>query len=330
MSNQGVLVIAETKDGKLAGITKEALAVAAHLVKSGVGGKVTALALGTHTEATAKDLVAHGAADVYTFENTELARYQPDAYMQVAEKTIATVNPKVVLMGQTDAGRDLLPKLGLKHKGSVTPDAVELSYAGDKLTSSKPVYGGNARSTFVSGAAMHFAAIRAKAFEAAHKNDAHHGNVHKLDVHLDQAKIKVKVTDVKKQESTGIRLEDAPVVVAGGRGLGGPDPFKKLEDLAKILGGAVGASRAVCDAGWLPATYQVGLTGKTVTPDLYIAVAISGASQHMAGCSGSKVLVAINKDKDSNIFKEARYGVVGDWNEILPSFIDMCRELRGS
>ena len=330
MSNQGVLVIAETKDGKLAGVTKEALAIGAKLAHGGVGGKVSALAIGTGTDAIAKELIAHGASDVYTFENADLAKYQPDAYIQVAEKAIATVHPKVVLMGQTDSGRDLLPKLGLKHHGSVTPDCVELGFADGKLTSAKPVYGGNARSIFASGAAMHFAAIRAKAFEAAPRNDGHQGAVHKLDVHLDQAKVKVKVTEVKKQESTGIRLEDAAVVVSGGRGLGGPEPFKKLEELAKILGGAVGASRAVCDAGWLPATFQVGLTGKTVTPDLYIAVAISGASQHMAGCSGAKTIIAINKDKDSNIFKESRYGVVGDWNEVLPSFIEMCRELRGS
>jgi electron transfer flavoprotein alpha subunit len=119
-------------------------------------------------------------------------------------------------------------------------------------------------------------------------------------------------------------------VVSGGRGLGGPEPFEQLEDLAKILGGAVGASRAVCDAGWVPASLQIGLTGKTVTPDLYITIGISGASQHMAGCTGAKNIVSINKDKDCNMFKESRFGVTGAWEEVFPAFLEMCRELRGS
>jgi electron transfer flavoprotein alpha subunit len=139
--------------------------------------------------------------------------------------------------------------------------------------------------------------------------------------------IKARLVETVKGESEGVRLEDAHVVVSGGRGLGGPEPFQQLEDLARLLHGAVGASRAVCDAGWLPHSYQVGLTGKTITPDLYITVAISGASQHMAGCSASKHIVAINKDADANIFKSSSFGVVGDWNKVLPSFIEAVREL---
>jgi electron transfer flavoprotein alpha subunit len=135
------------------------------------------------------------------------------------------------------------------------------------------------------------------------------------------------VVDVVKEEAAGIKLEDARIVVSGGRGLGGPEPFQNLEKLAKLLGAAVGASRAAVDSGWVPANYQVGLTGKTITPDLYITIAISGASQHMAGCSGAKVIVAINKDAEANIFKEARYGVVGDWQKILPAFTEAVREL---
>ena len=126
----------------------------------------------------------------------------------------------------------------------------------------------------------------------------------------------------------GIRLEDANVIVSGGRGLGGPEPFSVLHDLANVLDGAVGASRAACDAGWVDHAYQVGLTGKSVSPEVYIAVGISGASQHMAGCSSSRAIVAINKDADSNIFKEARYGVVGDWEKVLPAFLDAVRNLK--
>ncbi len=127
-----------------------------------------------------------------------------------------------------------------------------------------------------------------------------------------------------------MKLEDAQIVVSGGRGLGGPEPFQGLEELAKLLGGAVGASRAAVDSGWVPPACQVGLTGKTITPDLYITVAISGASQHMAGCSGAKVIVAINKDPEANIFKEARYGVVGEWEKVLPALTETVRELTQS
>ena len=127
-----------------------------------------------------------------------------------------------------------------------------------------------------------------------------------------------------------MKLEDARVVVSGGRGLGGPEPFAALETLANLLGGAVGASRAAVDSGWVPSSYQVGLTGKTITPEVYITIAISGASQHMAGCSGAKVIVAINKDLESNIFKEARYGVVGDWEQVVPAFTEAVRELTQS
>ena len=133
--------------------------------------------------------------------------------------------------------------------------------------------------------------------------------------------------EVVNRKSDGVSLEDASVIVAGGRGLGGPEPFEQLQELADILGGAIGASRAVCDAGWLEHSYQIGLTGKTVTPDLYITVGISGASQHMAGCSGAKDVVAINKDEDANIFKTASFGVVGDWEKVLPAFIDKIKEL---
>ena len=141
------------------------------------------------------------------------------------------------------------------------------------------------------------------------------------------AQARSRVVDVVTEESEGIKLEEARIVVSGGRGLGGPEPFQDLEQLAKALGGAVGASRAAVDSGWVPSSYQVGLTGKTITPEVYITVAISGASQHMAGCSGAKVIVAINKDAEANIFKEARYGVVGDWKEIVPAFTEAVREL---
>ena len=148
-----------------------------------------------------------------------------------------------------------------------------------------------------------------------------------LEAGLDPEVIRSRLVETVRGEAEGMRLEDAPVVVSGGRGLGGPEPFQMLEELAQLLGGAVGASRAVCDAGWLDHSYQVGLTGKTISPDLYVTVGISGASQHMAGCSAAKQIVAINRDADANIFKSASFGVVGDWKNVMPSFIETVREL---
>ena len=149
-----------------------------------------------------------------------------------------------------------------------------------------------------------------------------------LSIDLSKA-VRVRFVERVEQASDGIRLEDASVVVSGGRGLGGPEAFEQLEQLAALMGGAVGASRAACDAGWVPSSYQVGLTGKTVTPNLYIAVGISGASQHMAGCSNARTIVAINKDTGANIFKDAQFGVAGEWEKVLPAFMEQLHELLG-
>ena len=171
------------------------------------------------------------------------------------------------------------------------------------------------------------AVIRDKICEPSAHDSSRSVEVVTIKPNLDPSVIKARLIETVQSESEGVRLEDAAIVISGGRGLGGPGPFESLEELAKMLGGAVGASRAACDAGWLDHSYQVGLTGKTITPDVYITIGISGASQHMAGCSGAKQLVAINKDAEANIFKEANFGVVGDWKNVLPAFIETVREL---
>jgi electron transfer flavoprotein alpha subunit len=156
------------------------------------------------------------------------------------------------------------------------------------------------------------------------------GEVVKVSAGLQEADIRAKVINRVIAEVAGVKLEDAPIVVSGGRGIGGADGFKQLEELARLLKGAVGASRPPCDNGWIPDTVQVGLTGKIIAPEVYIAVAISGSSQHMSGCSGSKTIVAINKDKEANIFKYARFGAVGDWKKLLPAFTAKIKEMVAS
>jgi electron transfer flavoprotein alpha subunit len=190
------------------------------------------------------------------------------------------------------------------------------------------VYGGNAMARVTFPAAdPQIVVVRAKVFEPMEPDASRTAETQSIDVQLDASVVRARVVERVKGESEGIRLEDARIVVGGGRGMGGPDSFAQLEELAKILGGAVGASRAVCDAGWMPHNYQIGLTGKTISPEIYITVGTSGASQHMAGCSGSKHIVAINRDKDANIFDAASFGVVGEWQEVLPAFIETVREL---
>ena len=196
-----------------------------------------------------------------------------------------------------------------------------------KLLANRPVYGGNAVAVVSCNYTPQVAAVRPKVYEPLEPDAGRSGVTVSFPVDLDAGIARATLVDTVMEESEGIKLEDARIVVSGGRGLGGPDPFRDLEELAGLLGAGVGASRAAVDSGWVPASYQVGLTGKTITPDLYITVAISGASQHMAGCSGSKVIVAINKDAEANIFKEARYGVVGDWEKVLPALTETVREL---
>ncbi len=210
-------------------------------------------------------------------------------------------------------------------------DCVELSIDPETklLLQCRPVYGGNARAVFTCEAALpQMATVRLKAMSPLERDDSRKGEVVGVEAGLEPSVIRTRVVDKVKQEVAGSKLEDASVVIGGGRGIGGAEGFKQLEELAVALRGAVGATRPPADNGWVPATIQVGLTGKIITPDLYIAVAISGASQHMAGCSGSKNIVAINKDAEANIFKEARFGVVGDWKQVLPALTEKVKELR--
>jgi len=197
------------------------------------------------------------------------------------------------------------------------------------LLATRPAYGGNARAVNVVRANPQIATVRAKSQDPLERDDARQGQVTKVPAAIDAAAVRLKVTDRKGMPAEGVRLEDADVVVSGGRGLGGPDNFGVIEELAQVLGGAVGASRAVCDLGWRPVSEQVGLTGKVVSPTLYIAVAISGASQHMAGCSGSKNIVAINKDADANIFKAARFGIVEDYSKVMKPLIEAVKAEKG-
>jgi electron transfer flavoprotein alpha subunit len=323
----GILVFGEaTEDGKLAPVTVELLGVARRLN----AGTVTCALLGAGVEGLAKECLAFGADKVIVVDDPLLEIYQGDAYLPPAERICKEADPAIILIGQTMMGRDLAPRLAQRLNTAVAMDCVAVEMQGDKLVADRPCYGGAARAKYTFHTMPQIVTIRVKAQEPLQRDDSRQGEVVKQQAGLDPSAVRTKVIDRRKEKAEGVRLEDAAVVVSGGRGLGGPEGFKPLEELAEILGGAVGASRAVCDLGWYPVAHQVGLTGKVVTPDLYIAVGISGASQHMAGISSVKNIVAINKDPDATIFKASRFAVVGDWKEIIPPFIEKVKELKSS
>jgi electron transfer flavoprotein alpha subunit len=328
--NKGVLIIAEFVNGTLSPIARELLGSGRKLAND-LAEDLSAVLIGSGVAGLAGEAISAGADKVYIVDDPLLKDYRTDSYVSVAEKVIKQVNPRVILAGQTTIGRDLAPRLAFRLNTAITMDCIELSIdsATKQLLQTKPVYGGNARAIFTGESLPQMATIRAKAMSALIPDSSRKGEVITIQAGLDAGAIRTNVLQTVVQDVEGIKLEDASVVVSGGRGIGNPEGFKQLEALAKVLRGAMGASRPPCDNGWVPETIQVGLTGKIVSPEVYIAVAISGSSQHLAGCSGSKNIIAINRDADANIFKEARFGVVGDWKKIIPPFTAKVKELLG-
>ena len=324
----GVMVFGEIIEGKLAAVTTELLGCGRKLAGD-LGQELSVVLAGSGVNTYAQDAVKYGADKVYIVDDPILANYQTESYLAVMEKLVKQVNPQVILLSQNDIGRDLAPRLAFRLGTAATMDCIGVAIdpATKKLLPTKPVYGGNARAVYTYETDPQVATVRAKAVSALEPDSSRQGEIISVPAGLDPSAFKAKTVQKVKEEVKGVKLEDAPVIVSGGRGIGGPDGFKELAEIASMLKGAVGASRPACDSAWMPDTSQVGLTGKIVSPDLYIAVAISGASQHMAGCSGAKVIVAINKDPEANIFKEARYGVVGDWKKVLPAFKAKLKEL---
>jgi electron transfer flavoprotein alpha subunit len=324
----GVLVLGEVSGS----ITHELLGIGSSLAAA-LGEELSCVVLGSGIQGIARDLIAFGADKVYVVDDPLLKDYQADAYVAVMHRVCHDLRPAILLLGQTITGRDLAPRLAFRLQTGLATDCSELAIDATSrlLLQTRACYGGKVRATVVCPAARpQMATVRPKAMVPIDRDDSRTGEVVDLEAGIDASCVRTRIVDRAGEAVTGVRLEDARVVVAGGRGVGGADGFKQLDKLATILNGTVGASRAACDAGYAPASAQIGLTGKVVAPDLYVAVGISGASQHMTGCSGSKVIVAINKDPEANIFKEARYGVVGDFRQVLPSFTAMCRELLDS
>ena len=237
--------------------------------------------------------------------------------------------PQILILGQTSVGRDLAPMLAFRLDTLVTLDCVALSIDPDTklLLQTKPVYGGNAQATYTCDSYPQIATVRDKVMSSPESSDSKQGEVITLDAGLDPSAIRVRLLKRIKDAEEGVRLEEAQVIVSGGRGIGGAEGFDQLQELAVMLKGAVGASRPPCDNRWIAPSRQVGITGKIVSPDLYIAIALSGSIQHLSGCGQSKSIIAINNDPEASIFKYADFGVVGDWKKVLPTFKDKLKEL---
>ena len=324
---EGVLVIGEMAEGALVGVTQEMLG-AARKIADAQGGLVNLALFGTGAETLAQEGIQHGADLVYTEENPAFDEYLTDTWLQAAQTAVDFADPAVVLLGQTQVGRDLAPRLAFRLNTAVVMDVIEFEVSGDQIRWTRPCYGGNARAVVTVQTSPQIATIRQKSMDPLEADASRSGDTIPLAVELDQSQVRERLTGREQMESEGLRIEDADVVVSGGRGLGGPEGFQVVEELASVLGGAVGASRAACDLGWYPPSQQVGLTGKTVSPDLYIAVAISGASQHMAGMAGAKNVITINKDPESNMVKSSRYAIIGDYKQVLPALINEVKKLK--
>jgi electron transfer flavoprotein alpha subunit len=331
-AHKGVLVCGEIAEGRLAPITMELLGAGRQLA-DGLGEDLSILLMGSQAGGLGQEAIAYGADKVYVAEDSLLDHYNSDAYTQIAADLCRKVSPSVMLLGHTDIGCDLAPRLNGRLGGGLAMDCLAfcIDPATKLLVSTRPVFGGNAHATVVSRTARpQMATMRAKTVPPAERNDSRQGQTIPLESKVDPSTLKVKVIDRIREEVEGMKLEDAEVVVSGGRGIGGAKDFEMLRELAQVLGGAVGATRPACDEGWVPARLQVGQSGKVVSPKLYIAVALSGAMAHIAGCLGSKVIVAINKDREANIFSIARFGIVADYREVLPALTAKLRELRSA
>ncbi|MEA3320989.1 MAG: electron transfer flavoprotein subunit alpha/FixB family protein [Bacillota bacterium] len=308
-----VLTLAEVRDSALRNVSFEAIAAGKTVAE---GGEVVSVLVGEGVGSLAQELIAYGADRVVTIEHANLKAYTSDGYSQALMAVIDSENPEGIIFGHTALGKDLSPKLASKLNSGLISDATEVEEVGGNLVFTRPIYSGKAFEKKIVTDGVIFATVRPNNIASLEKDESRSGDVSSLDV--DVKDLRTIIKEVVRKATEGVDLSEAKVVVAGGRGVKSEEGFEPLKELADVLGAAVGASRGACDADYCDYSLQIGQTGKVVTPDLYIACGISGAIQHLAGMSNSKVIVAINKDPEANIFKVADYGIVGDLFEVVP------------
>ncbi len=317
-----VIVLGETRDSSLRNVSFEAVAAAKTVAE---GGEVIGVVFGESVAEAAKELIHYGADRVIVVENEQLKQYSSDGYTQALMAVIDQEAPEGIILGHTSLGKDLAPRVAGKLGSGLISDAIAVEEAGGNIVFTRPIYSGKAFEKRVVTDGIIFATIRPNNIDPLEHDASRSGDVQTLSVDIKDLRTVIK--EVLRKATEGVDLSEAKVIVAGGRGVKSAEGFGPLKELADVLGGAVGASRGACDADYCDYALQIGQTGKVVTPDLYIACGISGAIQHLAGMSNSKVIVAINKDPEANIFKVADYGIVGDLFEVVPLLTEEMKAL---
>ena len=323
-----ILVIVEREDQKIANISFELLRAGNDLSEKG-GANLCVAILGHDINALTNEIALY-ADEVYSIDNLLLKKFQADLYTYTLETLCKDINPDIILMGHTLDNLDIAPRLTHRLSANIITDCINFDLDENKnLTCTKPVYGDNAYVTFVVKAKPQVATLRPKALEPCEPRTIK-GNIINFDVALDESLVKTESVETRPGES--VSLDKAEIIVSGGRGIKDVEGLQVLNELIETLKKfnnkvELGASRPLIDAGWLPSSRQVGLTGEKVSPEIYIAIAISGSSQHLSGMVGSKKIIAINKDETANIFNSADYGVVGKYENIVPAFIRKLKEL---
>jgi electron transfer flavoprotein alpha subunit len=294
-------------------------------------GKLQAALFGPDVEAHGERLVHHGADEVFIASHPRLQYHEADVILGTLEIVVQQLSPDVILFPHDElGGGNVAPRLAYRLGAGIVTDCTGFEVEGDAIRWLRPVYGGKALAYMVASGPVQLATMRSRAFEPLPADSARQGQVRTLEIDVDSMSSPVSLVERTQEEIEGISLDQAQIIVSGGRGMEDAEGFSTLGDLARVLGAAVGGSRPAADSGWVPHSQLVGQTGKIVAPNLYFAVAISGAPQHMAGAGAAKTIVAINKDEDAPIFKLAHVGVVDEWQNIIPALTEACKELLGS
>lgn len=323
----GVLIFAETDEGQLHPGFWELVTVGRQIAPQ-VDNHLQVVVQGWEIEAV-EEIRRSGADVVHLVEDPRLAEPWPDAHLAAFSALYQELQPTLVLIPRTLLGMEMAARLAYRFETGVIQDAMALELTSGGLVAIRPVFGGAVLATVRLARQPWIVVPRPRAFAPAEPKGEPRGKLVSVQPELPQEALKTACVSRTRQKDVAQNLERARVIIAGGRGLGGPEPFQLLREIADLVDGAVGASRPPCDSGWVDPALQIGLTGKTVAPDVYIAVGISGATQHMSGCSVSRVIVAINKDPEAPIFRMATYGVVGEWQEVLPAFRDALKAMAG-
>lgn len=331
-SYSGICLYAEHRNGKLASVVLEIIGVAMKL-KGDLNAKISAILLGNGMNPLAEELVLYGVDEVWMIDSPEIGEFAEDVQAEIVAEILMEKKPEIFLGGGTIIGRSILPRVAAKLLTGLTADCTELTIDSKNklLRQTRPAFGGNIMATILcENHRPQMATVRHKVMDEAQKvKSGHIGKIVKFN-HIKIPKTKIEVLGFVKEKDITVNLVDADFMVSGGRGLQDPKNFVLIEELARTINGAVGASRAAVDAGWIPYSHQIGLTGKTVKPIVYVACGISGAIQHLAGMKSSDIIVAINNDSNASIFDFSQYGIIGDLFEVVPELIKQLKELTGS